>query len=82
MTLRIGRNRIQTAQVDADNVPELVKLIKSFSPDIVVNVSRIRIFILWVDARLETGVAYSTPNYEPLETKFEYSWQWGYAGKV
>jgi saccharopine dehydrogenase (NAD+, L-lysine-forming) len=32
---RIGKDRIKTAQVDADNVPQLVKLIRSFKPDIV-----------------------------------------------
>jgi saccharopine dehydrogenase (NAD+, L-lysine-forming) len=36
---RIGKNRVKTAQVDADNVPQLRKLINSFKPDIVVNVA-------------------------------------------
>ncbi|HUM89552.1 MAG TPA: saccharopine dehydrogenase NADP-binding domain-containing protein, partial [Prolixibacteraceae bacterium] len=35
----IGGNRIETARVDANNVPELVALIKSYQPDIVVNVA-------------------------------------------
>ena len=30
---------ISTAQVDADNVPELVALIKEYKPDIVINVA-------------------------------------------
>ena len=30
---------IQTAAVDADNVPELVKLLKSFKPEVVINVA-------------------------------------------
>jgi saccharopine dehydrogenase (NAD+, L-lysine-forming) len=73
---RIGKNRIKTAQIDADNVPELVKLIKSFSPDIVVNVALPYQDLHIMDACLETGVAYlDTANYEPLEeAKFEYSW--------
>ena len=36
---KIGGNRVKTAQVDADNVPELVKLIRKFNPDLVVNES-------------------------------------------
>ena len=36
---RTGRQDITTAAIDADNVPELVRLIKSFKPDIVVNVA-------------------------------------------
>ena len=30
---------VQTAQVDADNVPQLVELIKSFRPDVVLNLA-------------------------------------------
>ncbi|HOW41785.1 MAG TPA: saccharopine dehydrogenase NADP-binding domain-containing protein, partial [Bacteroidales bacterium] len=77
---RIGDKRLKTARVDADNVPELVKLIKSFKPDIVVNVALPYQDLHIMDACLETGVAYlDTANYEPLEeAKFEYSWQWAY----
>ena len=77
---RIGGSRVQTAQVDADNVPELVKLIRSFKPDIVVNVALPYQDLHIMDACLETGVAYlDTANYEPPEeAKFEYSWQWAY----
>jgi saccharopine dehydrogenase (NAD+, L-lysine-forming) len=77
---RVGGNRIKTARVDADNVPELVSLIKSYQPDIVVNVALPYQDLHIMDACLETGVAYlDTANYEPLdEAKFEYSWQWAY----
>ena len=77
---KIGKDRIKTAQVDADNVPQLVKLIRSFNPDIVVNVALPYQDLHIMDACLETGVAYlDTANYEPLEeAKFEYSWQWAY----
>ena len=80
---RIGDKRIRTAQVDADNVPELVKLIRSFGPDIVVNVALPYQDLHIMDACLETGVAYlDTANYEPLEeAKYEYSWQWAYKEK-
>ncbi len=30
----VGGNRIQTAQVDADSVPELVALMRSFRPEL------------------------------------------------
>ena len=33
---KIGYNNLKTAQVNADNVPELVALIRSFKPDLVV----------------------------------------------
>ena len=71
---------IQTAQVDADNVPELVQLIKSFGPELVINVALPYQDLHIMDACLETGVAYlDTANYEPPETaKFEYRWQWEY----
>jgi len=77
---RIGNKRIQTAQVDADNVPQLVRLIKSFKPDIVINVALPYQDLHIMDACLETGTSYlDTANYEPLdEAKFEYSWQWAY----
>ena len=77
---RIGNKRIQTAQVDADNVPQLVRLIKSFKPDIVINVALPYQDLHIMDACLETGTSYlDTANYEPLdEAKFEYSWQWVY----
>ncbi len=75
--------RVSTAQIDADNVPELVKLIRSFNPDIVVNVALPYQDLHIMDACLETGVAYlDTANYEPLEeAKYEYSWQWAYREK-
>ncbi|HCI54332.1 MAG TPA: saccharopine dehydrogenase family protein [Bacteroidales bacterium] len=77
---RIGGDRIKTAQVDADDVPQLVKLIKSFNPDIVVNVALPYQDLNIMDACLETGTSYlDTANYEPLdEAKFEYKWQWAY----
>ena len=75
-----GRTKIQTAQVDADNVEELVELINQFQPDIVINVALPYQDLTIMDACLATGVDYvDTANYEPLdEAKFEYSWQWAY----
>jgi saccharopine dehydrogenase (NAD+, L-lysine-forming) len=72
--------KIQTAKVDADNVPELVELIKSFQPKMVINVALPYQDLTIMDACLETGVNYlDTANYEPKEVaKFEYSWQWAY----
>jgi saccharopine dehydrogenase (NAD+, L-lysine forming) len=71
---------IKTAQVDADNVPELVKLIESYKPDMVLNVALPYQDLTIMDACLETGVHYlDTANYEPKDVaKFEYSWQWAY----
>ena len=72
--------KIKTAQVDADNVPELVALIHEFKPDLVVNVALPYQDLHIMDACLETGVDYlDTANYEPPdEAKFCYGWQWDY----
>ena len=72
--------RIQTAAVDADNVPELVALMREFKPELVINVALPYQDLHIMDACLEAGVNYlDTANYEPLdEAKFEYSWQWAY----
>lgn len=72
--------KIQTAAVDADNVPELVALMKEFKPDLCINVALPYQDLHIMDACLEAGVHYlDTANYEPLdEAKFEYSWQWAY----
>jgi saccharopine dehydrogenase (NAD+, L-lysine-forming) len=77
---RIGKDRVKTARVDADNVPELAKLIRSYQPEIVVNVALPYQDLHIMDACLETGVAYlDTANYEPPEeAKYAYSWQWAY----
>jgi saccharopine dehydrogenase (NAD+, L-lysine forming) len=71
---------IQTAQVNADNVPEMVALIKQVKPKLVINVALPYQDLTIMDACLETGVDYlDTANYEPPDTaKFEYSWQWAY----
>jgi saccharopine dehydrogenase (NAD+, L-lysine-forming) len=80
---QIGDDRLKTAQVDADDVPQLVKLIRSFNPDLVVNVALPYQDLTIMDACLETGVSYlDTANYEPKdEAKFEYKWQWAYQDK-
>jgi saccharopine dehydrogenase (NAD+, L-lysine-forming) len=71
---------IQTAALDADNVPEIIALINSFKPDLVMNIALPYQDLTIMDACLATGVHYlDTANYEPKdEAKFEYSWQWAY----
>lgn len=71
---------IGTAQVDADNVPETVALLKRIKPDLVINVALPYQDLPLMDACLEAGIDYlDTANYEPPETaKFEYKWQWAY----
>ena len=75
-----GKTKIRTAQVNADNVSELVALINKFRPDIVLNLALPYEDLTIMDACLETGVDYvDTANYEPVDTaKFEYKWQWAY----
>ena len=75
--------KIQTAQVDADKVDELVALIERFQPDIVIHVALPYQDLTIMDACLQTKTDYlDTANYEPLDTaKFEYKWQWAYREK-
>jgi len=75
-----GSDRIRTAQVDADHVPELVELLKSFRPELVIHVALPYQDLTIMDACLEAGVNYlDTANYEPRDVaKFEYRWQWAY----
>ncbi len=76
---RYGRD-IETAQVDADNVPELVALIRRVQPDLVMNIALPYQDLHIMDACLEAGVNYlDTANYEPPnDAHFEYKWQWAY----
>ena len=71
---------IRTAKVDADNVQELVALMKEFGPKLVINVALPYQDLPIMDACLHAGVHYvDTANYEPKDhAKFEYSWQWAY----
>jgi len=79
----IGSDRIKTAAVDAENVPELVKLIREFKPELVINVALPYQDLVIMDACLEAGVSYmDTANYEPKdEAKYAYGWQWAYQDK-
>lgn len=72
--------KITTARVDADNVDELIQLITSYKPDIVMNIALPYQDLTIMDACLATKTHYlDTANYEPEDTaKFEYSWQWDY----
>ncbi len=72
--------KITTARVDADNVDELIELINSYKPDIVMNIALPYQDLTIMDACLATKTHYlDTANYEPPDTaKFEYSWQWAY----
>jgi saccharopine dehydrogenase (NAD+, L-lysine-forming) len=71
---------IKTAKVDADKPLEVVRLIKKFNPDILINVALPYQDLSIMEACLATGVDYlDTANYEPPDkAKFEYKWQWKY----
>ena len=75
--------RITTAQIDAMDTPRLVKMIKAFKPDLVMNIALPYQDLAIMDACLKAGVSYlDTANYEPPEeAHFEYSWQWAYREK-
>lgn len=78
-----GRTKVYTAQVDADKVDELIPLIESFKPDVVLNLALPYHDLTIMDACLATRTNYlDTANYEPPDTaKFEYKWQWAYRDK-
>lgn len=75
--------KISTAQVDANNVDELIALIEDFNPEIVINLALPYQDLTIMDACLATKTHYlDTANYEPEDTaKFEYKWQWEYREK-
>ncbi|OPZ95771.1 MAG: Carboxynorspermidine synthase [Bacteroidetes bacterium ADurb.Bin416] len=76
----VGRDCIRTAQVDADDVNQLIALFKAEQPELVINVALPYQDLTIMDACLACGVNYlDTANYEPKdEAHFEYSWQWAY----
>ena len=76
----VPKDSIKTAQVDADNVPELVALLNSYKPDLVMNLALPYQDLTIMEACLQSGVSYlDTANYEPKdEAHFEYSWQWAF----
>ncbi|MDD4120854.1 MAG: saccharopine dehydrogenase family protein [Clostridia bacterium] len=78
-----GKTIIHTAKVDADNIEEMVSLINSFKPDIVMNLALPYNDLNIMEACLKTKTHYmDTANYEPIDTaKFEYKWQWAYREK-
>ena len=78
--LELQNRKIQTAAVDADDVEQMRALIRSFKPDLVLNVALPYQDLPLMDACLAEKVAYlDTANYEPKDVaKFEYKWQWAY----
>ncbi len=75
--------KIDIAQVDADNVNELIELIKKVEPFMVLNIALPYQDLTIMEACLRTGVHYlDTANYEHPDTaKFEYKLQWAYDEK-
>jgi len=69
---------IETAAIDADDVPSLVELINKVKPALVLNIALPYQDLTIMDACIKTGVDYlDTANYEhPDLAKFEYKEQW------
>lgn len=60
---------ITTAKVDADDVNQLIQLINSYKPDLVMNIALPYQDLTIMDACLACGVNYmDTANYEPEDT--------------
>lgn len=72
--------KITTAQVDANNVADLIALIEKENPQVVLNLALPYQDLTIMEACLATKTHYiDTANYEPEDTaKFEYKWQWDY----
>lgn len=77
------KTKISTCTVNADDVNDLIRVIKEYQPDLVMHLALPYQDLIIMDACLATGVSYlDTANYEPLDTaKFEYHWQWAYNDK-
>jgi saccharopine dehydrogenase (NAD+, L-lysine-forming) len=75
-----GKTIIHTAQVDADDVTQLVALIEGFKPDVVLNLALPYQDLTIMEACLATKTSYvDTANYEPRDNAhFEYKYQWAY----
>ncbi|HVR91627.1 MAG TPA: saccharopine dehydrogenase family protein [Novosphingobium sp.] len=71
---------ISTYEIDAEEVPAMIRLIEQIQPRLVVNLALPYQDLAIMDACLATGVHYmDTANYEPKDqAKFEYHWQWAY----
>ncbi|MEL7196855.1 MAG: saccharopine dehydrogenase family protein [Pseudomonadota bacterium] len=71
---------VATYEIDAEEVPAMINLIRKVQPSLVVNLALPYQDLPIMDACLEAGVNYlDTANYEPKdEAKFEYKWQWAY----
>ena len=71
---------VSTYEIDAEEVPAMVNLLKKIGPELVVNLALPYQALPIMDACLEAGVDYlDTANYEPKdEAKCEYHWQWAY----
>lgn len=78
--LELQNRNIKTTSVDADNVDQMRALIRSFQPDLVLNVALPYQDLPIMDACVAEKVSYlDTANYEPKDVaKFEYKWQWEY----
>ena len=76
---RTGQD-VATYEIDAEEVPAMVNLIRKLGPSLVVNLALPYQDLPIMVACLEAGVDYlDTANYEPKEeAKFEYKWQWAY----
>ena len=70
--------KITTAQVDADKVEEVIALIRSYQPDLVMNIALPYQDLTIMDACLACGVNYmDTANYEPEDIE-EPEWKAAY----
>ena len=72
------KRKIKTARVDADQPQEVIRLIRKFDPDVLINVALPYQDLSIMEACLVTGVDYlDTANYEhPDKAKYEYKLQW------
>ena len=69
------KTKITTAQVDADHVDQVEALIRSYQPDLVMNIALPYQDLTIMDACLACGVNYlDTANYEP-EDLFDPAWR-------
>ena len=76
-----GKTKVTTAQLNADNTEEIIALIETFKPDIVINVALpYQDFNHYGCLPLQQKSTIWTLRTmsRPILAKFEYKWQWAY----
>ena len=75
--------KVEAAALDAEDVGSLTAVLGAIEPELVLNLALPYHDLNVMEACLRIGANYvDTANYEPVDdARFEYGWQWAYAGR-